>query len=558
MPPRKTAGNSTHSRQSLRLKRNGPLLDLPLDIFMEYIQILKIVHPLDLLYLSRTNKALRKFLLARSSAKFIWRTSLESAKERPPKCPSYTDEVQWTRLLFEEVCHVCGTPLEHDYSFDPIWWEFGARYCSECCTAPTRSRLVVKSLPRKLTKGCVGGTKVRWADIFPRVIGYYLVKDIKSFVAKYSTSVTEAEKTTLIQERRNQTKVINDHATICRIWMSRIVKARELEREQLNDARWAAIEAKVREAGWNRSRFSGYVRSQRWDSHGNDRAQGSQPLTDTEWNKIGPQFLKDLEDRVKGTVMRGRFDALSTAFGMQLTAVTQSLAFPPRMVDVALLPEVRAILEGDLKSEITANGLKAALQSKLPDLLAAWSDAFQTQLRDRTRAALKLPPDVDPFGYARAYFVSEYGAGSGERWKLTRTRAASALRQNPFTLKGMFGLELGRTVLPDVIKRYWKTPRTATCEEMDAAPGKLWCMRCELQNQPTGWRDAVRFDVFLHVVAKTFPGMVYKTHSTEVKHLALRALEEGMSMPEVENLFGVNHRSIPRWDKQLTTTFTLA
>src|ERR1700761_8185554 len=80
--------------------RSGPSI-------MQYIQILKIVHPLDLLYLSRTNKALRKFLLDRSSAKFIWRTSLERAKERPPKCPSYTDEVQWTRLLFEEVCHVC-------------------------------------------------------------------------------------------------------------------------------------------------------------------------------------------------------------------------------------------------------------------------------------------------------------------------------------------------------------------------------------------------------------------------------------------------------------------
>ncbi|KAJ7199245.1 hypothetical protein GGX14DRAFT_662509 [Mycena pura] len=480
MPPRKTAGNSTRSRQSLRLKGKRPLLDLPLDIFLE---ILKIVHPLDLLYLSRTNKALRKFLLDRSSAKFIWRTSLERAKERPPKCPSYTDEVQWTRLLFEEVCHVCGAPLEHDHSFDPIWWEFGARYCSECCT----NLLVVEGLPRKLTKGCAGGTKVRWADIFPRVNGYYLVEDIDSFVAKYSTSVTEAEKTTLIQERRNQTKVLNDHARICRTWMSPIVKARKIELEQRKDARWAAIKAKVREAGWN-NRFSEYI--SRWDSRGNDRAQ--------EWNKIGPQFLKDLEDRVKGMVMKDRFEALSTAFGKQLTTVTQPLAFPPRMVDVALLPEVRAILEGDLKLEITAEDLKAALESKLPDLLAAWSDAFQTQLRERTRAALKLSSDVDPFDYALAYFICEKRCCQGHftgRWKSCsgvwfgwpwkapapktyEEHALSALRQKPCTPKDMFGLGLGRTVLPRVIKHYQKDP----CRN----------------NQPTGWRDAVAHSIQFH------------------------------------------------------------
>ncbi|KAF7361644.1 hypothetical protein MVEN_00507700 [Mycena venus] len=504
MAPRKTAGNSTRSRQSLRLKGNGPLLDLPLDIFLE---ILKIVRPLDLLHLSRTSKALRNFLLDQSSAEFIWRTSLEHVEECPPKCPSYTDEVQWTRLLFEEVCHVCGTPLEHDYSFDPIWWEFGARYCSECCT----NHLVVERLPRKLTKGC--STKVRWADIFPRVNGYYLVEDIDSFVAKYSTSVTEAEKTTLIQERQNQTKVLTDHAKICRTWMSRIVNARKLELEQRKDARWAAIQAKVREAGWN-DRFSRYI--QRWDSWGNDRAQSSQPLTDTEWNTIGPQILKDLEDRVKGTVMRGRFEALNTAFWKQLTTVTQPLAFPPRMVDVALLPEVRAILEGDLKSEITAKDLKAALEAKLPDLLAAWSDAFQTQLRDWTRAALKLSADVDPFDYALAYFVCENKCCQGHftgRWKpcsaiwsswggpdpqTYEEHAASILRQKPCTPEGMFRLEPGHTVLPDVIKHYGKDPQTATCEEMDAAPGKLWCMRCVLKNQPTGWRDAVAHSIQFH------------------------------------------------------------
>jgi hypothetical protein len=132
MSPRKKVANSTRGRKSLRLKGNGPLLDLPLDILLEaslfyglsggiaiielgIVQILKIVHPLDLLYLSRTNKALREFLLDRTSVS-IWRGSLELVEGSPPQCPPYTNEVQWTRLLFEEVCHVCSVNVSRVFS----------------------------------------------------------------------------------------------------------------------------------------------------------------------------------------------------------------------------------------------------------------------------------------------------------------------------------------------------------------------------------------------------------------------------------------------------------
>ncbi|KAK7041076.1 hypothetical protein R3P38DRAFT_3179619 [Favolaschia claudopus] len=52
--------------------------------------------------------------------------------------------------------------------------------------------------------------------------------------------------------------------------------------------------------------------------------------------------------------------------------------------------------------------------------------------------------------------------------------------------------------------------------------------------------------------------MVYKPHSSEVKLLALAALERGVAVPTIETLYGVDRRSIFRWKAQVESTFTLA
>ncbi|KAJ7219437.1 hypothetical protein GGX14DRAFT_642639 [Mycena pura] len=52
--------------------------------------------------------------------------------------------------------------------------------------------------------------------------------------------------------------------------------------------------------------------------------------------------------------------------------------------------------------------------------------------------------------------------------------------------------------------------------------------------------------------------MVYKSHSVEVKLLALAALDDGGDVATVERLFDVSRRSLERWDQQLHERFTLA
>ncbi|KAF8210591.1 hypothetical protein K438DRAFT_2054283 [Mycena galopus ATCC 62051] len=426
MPPRRKS-----ARKSLSLKGNGPLLDLPLDIFIE-------AH----------HKALRAFLLDRSSAEFIWRASFEIVEGSPPQHPPYTNQVQWTCLLFEEVCHVCWTALEHDYSFDPVW-------------------LLATKLPKKLTGSSVTA-RIRlpdlWRDVFPCVNGLLFYVHIT-------------------------------HGSID--------KARAKELERLKSARWTTIKDKFCQAGWRASLMH------RHDWYKVELVNTPRALTEEEWDIIGPELFNTLgaSESVKCTVMRERFQALERAITeSHLDDLSQNLLFSPRIVDVALLPGVRAVLEGDLKLVITAEDLKATLESKLPDLLTAWSDTLEAELRAYTRAALKLSPEWTPLN--PRLLIS-----SGHFTEKKRCRTAYYGRQNYYygrqnyepetyeeraTQYLRFKLEPARTVLQDVIKQYGKDPQTATCEEMDAAPGKLWCMRCVLKNQPEGWRDAVAHSMKFH------------------------------------------------------------
>ncbi|KAJ7130845.1 hypothetical protein C8R43DRAFT_1025174 [Mycena crocata] len=512
MPPRKNLKKaSARLRKPLRLNGHETFLDLPLDILLE---ILKVLHPLDLLYLSRTNKALREFLLDRGNA-FIWRATFDLLEGSPPKCPSFSCEPKWTRLLFEEVCHVCLSDLEPDFQFDPIWWESGARYCSDCASDQSEyhhtyglishsdflHRVEVK-LPKKLIYPAASGSDSRiyqryarpWDDVFPRVRSYYLAKDINEFMEQYLTLKAHSEKLALIQARREQTKPISEHAKICRAWKKIQVDARLDELRNLKRARRTDIITKLREAattsGWedrDHINLDHYVSQSRFD----DLVAIPERLTDAEWDTIGPKLLAELEVTVKARVLGQRSSMLEWVLFRDLKELTKHLEFQPRIVDVARIPEVRAILETDVKVKLEEKDLREAVEPKLPRLVAAWSAAFAVQLRDHTRTLLRMPSDSteDPLGRALAYFVCKSNPCQGHftgQWQPCRDGYGG----HPWTPENTFNMQRARPVLEDVIELYGKDPQTATCEEMDAAPGTLWCMRCKMENQPTGWRDA--------------------------------------------------------------------
>ncbi|KAL0947642.1 hypothetical protein HGRIS_013729 [Hohenbuehelia grisea] len=100
--------------------RNLP--EMPLDILFE---IFGQLHPLDVLKLARTTKALRNILMRRSSTS-VWRAACANVGGFPD-CPTDLALPQWVSLAFETHCHDCGRrgPTSK-------FWVYRKRLCKTC------------------------------------------------------------------------------------------------------------------------------------------------------------------------------------------------------------------------------------------------------------------------------------------------------------------------------------------------------------------------------------------------------------------------------------------
>lgn len=103
-----------------RINKQG-LIDLPIDVMVEvrltplscvmtsYIschQVFQYLEPVDILYLARTTKTLRAFLLDRHWSCQVWKTAFSNVHNMPPPCPEYLSEPVYAHLAFVPVCHV--------------------------------------------------------------------------------------------------------------------------------------------------------------------------------------------------------------------------------------------------------------------------------------------------------------------------------------------------------------------------------------------------------------------------------------------------------------------
>ncbi|KAF8546194.1 hypothetical protein OG21DRAFT_1427778, partial [Imleria badia] len=83
-------------------ERKRQLINMPLDVLIE---IFLFSEPLDLLYLARTTKGLREFLLNRRKSFALWKNAIGNVKDFPP-CPDHMSAPAYTYLAFVPVCHV--------------------------------------------------------------------------------------------------------------------------------------------------------------------------------------------------------------------------------------------------------------------------------------------------------------------------------------------------------------------------------------------------------------------------------------------------------------------
>lgn len=91
-------------------KRGSPFRARMLTQRRDLCQVLCLLVPLDLLNLSRTDKALRTLLMSRSSS-FYWKQAQDNLADKPPPCPETLSEPAYCNFLFTNHCHVMNLVL---------------------------------------------------------------------------------------------------------------------------------------------------------------------------------------------------------------------------------------------------------------------------------------------------------------------------------------------------------------------------------------------------------------------------------------------------------------
>ncbi|KAJ6596731.1 hypothetical protein B0H10DRAFT_2088024 [Mycena sp. CBHHK59/15] len=421
MPTRKkgkTKHGADRSNALLAAPRTPDMLpDMPLDVLMEIFKLLK---PRDLLRLSRTTKAFRGFLMNRANAG-VWRQASANVKEEdgdPPGCPSYMSEPAWASLLYDRLCKVCLATLTERPDVDSVWWEFSARYCVDC-----PSSQVSKSIPIKL-KRSMPNSYIEWERVFPRTPSQgngfcYPIVEIRKFIDVFLATESLEERKVLLRTQQDQTFAIMEHSRLCRTWADKKVQQRRnqivqqrlarAEKERaLRDSRLQVIVTKLNALGWTDEpwMFGGTLSHHLLCS---SHVNLGKALTAAAWRVMEVPLIQEFEQMKGRHVMLSRLTVFQRAFPRIIDMDKLELSVRPNLTDIAMLPEVRALLDLEGDGGVVEEELVTVLGSTMPQLLTAWSDNAMTRLRAHVREQLKLPMqtadpvDPDPLALAIAY-----------------------------------------------------------------------------------------------------------------------------------------------------------
>ncbi|KAJ7709641.1 hypothetical protein B0H17DRAFT_231775 [Mycena rosella] len=514
---------------------------LPLDILFE---IFSHLHPLDLLHLTRTTKPFRRFLLNRANAA-IWRDAFaNSASEGgPPGIPSYMTEPAWARVAFEKTCHVCLAALRESPDIDSVWWEFGARYCGDCMGSQVSSTVSVK-LKRLDPK------RSNWESLLPRVPRgqflqryYYLVAHQREMIDAFTATEDTELRQAIVSKRAEQTRLVMQHSELCRAWAKAQMESRrqqaearrreaenrrrtkELKQEATKEARVQAVVTKLKAVGWSDEPWMTFGTLASHIRH-YPAVDVAQPLAPRAYRDLEPALLLRLTTEKRAAVLRQRIKVFAEAFPLMLDPAepkNPAGGLLPRIVDVALAPAVRALLEEKGDGQVSQQQLVSTLRPVMPGLLQRWvKDAeARTSVHAGELLGLESENAVDPLSLAIAYVhCPRSGCGRGgyfptlcghpcimarQLWASYANSDANSYEQlaeqcagekpySPTVLRfgaGLRGLE-------GVVRAYGRDPKTATFREMAGERRLVSCGRCRETHPSMDWLAAMEHSTKFH------------------------------------------------------------
>ncbi|KAF9267023.1 hypothetical protein L218DRAFT_895177 [Marasmius fiardii PR-910] len=214
-------------------------LELPIDVFFE---IAKNLNPVDLLNLSRTNKALRNNLMNRMVSHSLWRESFENCADLPP-LPRGMTEPAYANLLFSTKCHLCSAAVLS------VFWGCRLRCCHKCMG----EAFIDKEILLVDEQFSTLASNPTLLDMIPqRIPGVYLRSAVENFTVELNQVVGKQDFEGWCKSKREDHTAAVEHAKECQEWAKSQRVKRKAEISAIRTRRLERAKEKLSELGWGK------------------------------------------------------------------------------------------------------------------------------------------------------------------------------------------------------------------------------------------------------------------------------------------------------------------
>ncbi|EJD39586.1 hypothetical protein AURDEDRAFT_91433 [Auricularia subglabra TFB-10046 SS5] len=468
----------------------------PLDVLYE---IFRLLHPRDLLALSRTDKSLRAVLLDRAAGG-VWREAI--AGTGIPERPDDISLPRYASLAFDAHCEMCDRNKAGIYH-----WSLRARLCRQC----SKARLVTVPVTDIAFEGGALGVDYLFKDTVPTSEHFdYLSQTLAAtFLTARDAwrSIAPAEVEAYLEDRKKHHESVMEHARRCSKWQLELSVDRSNAKTHLREDRMKSIVERLRNLGFDEELDFGMDMVAKHSAVAQPRA-----LTDRIWKMIEPALLELMEDVRRDMARCERKREVRSFLRGECLLREDVKAVLPDVGDLDDFPAVDALLDIaiDSASDEYARLRQAALES-FPAALAKWRRKLGVVLYDHMHKNAPAPrpfPSVKTedekiavLNRATTVFSCLFGSSNSdsacadERYTVKAFAYPYVLAHactvgRPYNETRLvytrwmpFGLRYHRVlsqVIATLVRLCGLDPKTATRADMDLCDARFTCKLCLL------------------------------------------------------------------------------
>ncbi|EIW61192.1 uncharacterized protein TRAVEDRAFT_69608 [Trametes versicolor FP-101664 SS1] len=337
---------------------------MPMDIFLEIVRML---HPMDLLRLSRSSKHFRSLLMTQNS-RSLWRAAFGNVPGVPP-CPPYYPEPRYAAVLFDQYCFACGNARSTKVDYTAC-----VRLCAPCfkinfeawvtiyaaiqdsvgVQLPEEVRTIMPSLCGRSFLGYYEHyqTDARSND----TVGTYYTPESYAIADEALSLTAPGELSSFFEERWEFVTAMQNHAVSVLEWLDRCDAEKYANQNALRADRRAAILERLGELGYT---TTDYPEDRAWKNI----VDQPKKLTERIWTTVLPKLRILIEKKREGdrqAIFEYRLAERRAEFRLFYDFFLQSILsasdrqFAPNWHDTCVLPAVHQLLaENDAKIVVT-------------------------------------------------------------------------------------------------------------------------------------------------------------------------------------------------------------